>query len=54
MHDFWRSSGWHLCERTAEGQPRPGDELLRGWRWVAHFLGAAVDETCLARIASRT
>jgi hypothetical protein len=31
MHDFWRSSGWHLCGRTPAGQLLVGDELLRGW-----------------------
>lgn len=31
MHDFWRSSGWHLCGRTAAGQLLVSDELLRAW-----------------------
>jgi hypothetical protein len=37
MHDFWRSSGWHPCGRTAKDRLRPGGEPLRGRRRVAHL-----------------
>lgn len=54
MHDFWRSSGWHLGERTAAPQLRLGDEPLHGWRRAAHFLDDPADMLVNPPLASRT
>jgi Family of unknown function (DUF6352) len=31
MHDFWRASGWHLCDKGPAGELLVSDGLLRAW-----------------------
>lgn len=46
MPDFWRHSGFHLCDPSAGGACVPGDDLLRAW--FARPEVAPVAESCTA------
>jgi hypothetical protein len=49
MKDFWRSSGYHLLERTKDGRLAPTDDFLRAYLQRAEL--APVTESCDAERA---
>lgn len=49
MHDFWRSSGFHLLARTEDGRLAVTDDFLRAYLRRPEL--APVEESCAAEIA---
>jgi hypothetical protein len=48
IREFWRSSGWHLLERSTDGRHRAGDDFLRAYLLRPEL--APVAESCPAEL----